>query len=194
MPSTMRKAMIAAMLCLSLGMAMAVRAAADDATEARLRDALRTTTDQLHRLEAENAALQEKQSGQSVAPAVNEKKKSTASNRTIAELQRRLTAAEQDAAKAKAAYAEAIAVVEKKDAENAAASAGIAADKNKMAICQAKNEAMAKIAGEILERYENAGFGDILARKEPFVGLKRVELQNIAQDTGDKIRESTVKP
>lgn len=189
----MKRAAITAMACLPLIAAIAVRAGADDATEVRLRDALRTTTEQLHRLEAENAELQSKRSAPPVAPVASEKV-SAGSSRTIADLKRRLTAAEQDAAKAKAAYAEAISAAQKKDADNVTAMAGLTADKDKFAACQVKNEALLKIAGEILARYEDVGFGEVLGRKEPFTGNKRVELQTIEQDMRDKLRDNTVKP
>ncbi|NIK88960.1 type IV secretory pathway VirJ component [Rhizomicrobium palustre] len=189
----MKRAAIAAVMCLPLIGSIVVRAGADDATEARLRDALRTTTEQLHRLEAENAVLQSKRSAAPVAPVASEKA-SAGSSRVIADLKRRLTVVEQEAAKAKTAYAEALSAAQKKDADNAQAMTGVAADKDKLAACQIKNEALLKIGFELLDRYENTGFGDVLGRREPFTGIKRVELQNIAQDTREKLRDNAVKP
>jgi len=193
MPVTMKRVALAAAICLPLVAVIAIRAGADDATEARLRDALRTTTEQLHRLEAENAALQAKPRAATAAPVVSEKA-SAASSRAIADLKRRLAAAEQDAAKTKAAFGEAVAAAQKKDADSAKTVADLTADKDRFAACKVKNEALLKIGFELLDRYKNAGFGDALGRKEPFTGIKRVELQNIAQDTGDKLRDNTVKP
>ncbi len=193
MPVSMKRAVRAATICLPLIAAMAVRAGADDATEARLRDALRTTTEQLHQLEGENAALQNKQRA-APATAVVSDRASPGSSRVIAELKRRLAVAEQDAAKAKAAYGEAVAAAQAKDADNAKELTGLAADKDKLAICKAKNEALLTIADEILTRYENVGFGEVLGRKEPFTGIKRVELQNIKQDMHNKLHDTTAAP
>lgn len=59
---------------------------------------------------------------------------------------------------------------------------------------EAKNVALVKLAGEILTRLEKFGMGDAIAAREPFVGAKRVELQNYAQDYADKIAEQKAIP
>jgi hypothetical protein len=185
-----KRALVAAAMCLPVIAAVAVQAGADDATEARLREALRTTTEQLHRLEADNAALQAKQSSVK-APTADGK---ADNSRAVRDLKRRLAAAEQDAATAKAAQVEAVAAAQKKEAENAQTIAGLTADKDRFAACRSKNEALLKIGYELLDRYENAGIGEMLGRKEPFTGIKRVALQNIEQETRDQLRGNTVKP
>lgn len=44
------------------------------------------------------------------------------------------------------------------------------------------NRRLYEIGNELLDRYENKGVWESLAEREPFTGLKRVELENIVQD------------
>jgi len=45
-----------------------------------------------------------------------------------------------------------------------------------------------------LQRYHGLGVDDVIGAWEPFVGTKRVELQNLAQDYGDKISDNKAEP
>ena len=55
-----------------------------------------------------------------------------------------------------------------------------------LAAARAKNARLYAIAKDILNRYERVGFGDVLASREPFLGLTRVRLQNEAEKLGDQ--------
>ena len=59
---------------------------------------------------------------------------------------------------------------------------------------KAKNAAMYKIGTEILSRYEKFGLGDVITRKEPFIGTTRVKFENLIQDFSDGLTDQKIKP
>lgn len=68
------------------------------------------------------------------------------------------------------------------------AQAAVAATASTLQACNAKNVELIKLGYEILDRYKRADLDDVLARKEPFTGLKRVQIQNLAQGYEDRLR------
>lgn len=57
---------------------------------------------------------------------------------------------------------------------------------------ETKNVEMAKLAQEILTRYEKFGLGDALTAREPFIGTTRVKIENYVQDFKDKIDDQKI--
>lgn len=53
---------------------------------------------------------------------------------------------------------------------------------NNFAVCYANNRKLYDLNGELLARYENKGFGDVLKQREPFTGIKQVDIENLVQD------------
>ena len=53
---------------------------------------------------------------------------------------------------------------------------------------------LTKVGRELMARYEAITIGDMMAAKEPVLALRRVEIQNLLQDYGDKIIEQKVQP
>ncbi|MGZ8363807.1 MAG: hypothetical protein ACXW3D_07805 [Caulobacteraceae bacterium] len=53
--------------------------------------------------------------------------------------------------------------------------------------CKARNDQLLKVAYEILDAYKKADLDDVIGKKEPFFGLKRVQLENLAQGYEDKV-------
>ena len=51
-----------------------------------------------------------------------------------------------------------------------------------IATCRKGNEALYKLNGEVLTRFENDGVWSRMARAEPFTKLKRVELENLVDE------------
>ena len=49
-------------------------------------------------------------------------------------------------------------------------------------LCYGNNKKLYEINGELLGRYEDKGFSDVLKQKEPFTGIKQVEVENLVQD------------
>lgn len=188
----MRDLIFAAGSVLVMGIAAAgvTPAFADETTEARLREALKNANARVQTLEEENAALRVKTPPQ--APPAQPKKASD--SKAIAGLRGRLSEADAAIQKWKAAYDEAAAALRQKDAEIKKAVTETGAIKERSASCEAKNAKLFEVAKEILDRYEHIGFGDALSAKEPFVGTKRVEMQNLAQDYQDKLLDNKVTP
>ena len=59
--------------------------------------------------------------------------------------------------------------------------------------CEDKNARMVQINRELLVRYERKGFLDAILQREPLTQLKRVEIENIAQEYQDKIDQLEFK-
>jgi len=59
---------------------------------------------------------------------------------------------------------------------------------NVATVCQAKNDQLVAFAESLLASYKKASFGAAMLASEPFLGLKRVQLENIAQDREDAVR------
>lgn len=67
----------------------------------------------------------------------------------------------------------------------------LAASAGSMAACDYKNRQLHAVAIEILDRYKRAR---IFGKKEPFTGLKRVQLENIYQGYEDRLYENRFRP
>jgi len=91
------------------------------------------------------------------------------------ELERYRAAYEQEAAKARDLTAE-------RDRWKAQADQATAT----MAGCQEKNDKLQALTAEVLDAYGSIKVLDVIGRMEPFLGLKRVELENIVQGYGDR--------
>jgi DNA repair exonuclease SbcCD ATPase subunit len=207
-----------AMVMLTLLSPSAARAddAAQATTESRLRDALRSTMQQLQDAQGQVATLQATQT-QSDKDNADLKAKVDALNAQIASLTKQ-------SADDKAASDKAIADLKSQNADlttqiaklNDALAAWEKDDKQYVQLAKDKEAARAQLAGqvillqrvvddretknlmlfnlgnEILTRYEKFSLGDALGAKEPFTGLTRVKLQELVQDYKDKISDQRV--
>ncbi|MEI9991675.1 MAG: hypothetical protein WDM86_16730 [Rhizomicrobium sp.] len=178
-------------------------AGADDATEARLRDALRGVTAQLSDAQEQIASLQAKLAAaqQDAAKLRSEggsgertSDAGAAYARAAAEFNRRLAGQNQTAARWQAAYNTAAETARAAEGARAQLATDLDVAKKSATACEAKNQKLFDIATEILRRYGDEDMSDALASHEPFLGLERVELQNLMQDDADKLRDNKVKP
>src|SRR5262249_27535298 len=121
--------------------------------------------------------------------------------KAVAEFNRRL--AEQNDAiaklgdtleKWKAGYNEAVTVARAKEAERLKLAQEAAKLSQRATGCETKNAELFKVGNEILDRYAAVGFGDVVAIREPFLRLKRAELQNLVQDYQDKLLDQKAVP
>lgn len=196
---------IAALLAVST-LLMGPAKAADD-TETRLRDALRSAITQTRALEDERAQLLAKNAeNERIIQALKAQVDSGAVKpaqatpdraileRMEVEFNRRLAAQHETLSKAaetlekwKAAYQEAANMARAKAAEAAQLAGQNTALAQRAEACDAKNMALYKVGSEILDKYAAMDVADALAAKEPFLGFKRVELQNLVQDYQDKL-------
>jgi phage shock protein A len=185
---------------LTLALLLAPSAArADAATEAKLRDALRGTTSQLRALEDEKAKWQKTEAdlraeletlrGQSTAAKTSDsEKRAVASlNRRVNDLTEANSKLRTSLGKCEAAPAQRGAP-EPSDEDRKRAAEEVDGLKQRLAGSEEKNLEMYRVSKELLAWMEKVGVGG-----EPFFGWKRNELENIAQDYGDKLLEQKVK-
>ena len=59
--------------------------------------------------------------------------------------------------------------------------------------CVKDNAQLYTLGGDLLQRYENKGLGDVLAVKEPFTQIARVKLENLGQSYRDKLDDLRVQ-
>ncbi len=188
------------LLTLSLAAAGQHAAYADAATEAALRAALQASTTQIATLEDQVANLQASQApnvamiealraqikaggGASESPAAKAK-----NDAALKALTRQVTTLNAGLGKSQTAY-------QAEAAENAALKAQLATTNTSLSSCTAKNALLFAIGNQILDAYSHKD--DVLgafANHEPFIGFKRVQLQNIVQDDQDKLYNNQINP
>jgi chromosome segregation ATPase len=191
------------MLSIVLGVALPAVAQAQSETD-RLREALRSATVQLRSLEDQRAALQAKQAEaerqrdllqkQVDGYKAQVKDAEQAYQKAVDDFNQRLGERDDALEKWKAAYEEAATVARAKDAERAKFEGEATALKASNKSCEAKNGQLAKVSGEMLTKLNSTNLLEFFAAREPLIGVKRVELQNMLQDYHDKIQEQKVKP
>ncbi len=193
-------------------------ARADEASEAKTREQLKSITLQLRTAQNEKAAMQTAQAALEAANKTLDKQvkdqskrledldkemkdAKAASEKILEEKVAAITRLESELAKFKvsldkwqAAHATINDIARKKEAERARLSAKSADLERKVADLRARNSELYKVASEILARYEKFGMGEALAAREPFTGNTKVKLQNIVQDYNDKLLDQTAKP
>lgn len=191
--------------------AEAPAASATSAAEARLRDALRSTTLQLRTAQGELDAAQGKVASQEKEIAALKKNHDALAKRNaeeiaageklkrelddkVAKQDTRIKALDEALGKWKA---EAIRVTEiARTTEAERARLKILSDRMTLRVAdrEAKNVELVKLGNAILDRYQKFALGEAVANREPFIGLARVDLRNLVQDYADKIADSKAKP
>jgi len=164
--------------------------------EDKLREQLRATVAQLRQIQDDQAALQaQKVAAEQERDAL--KAQLAAAKAQLAHVPK-ITAPspglEAEIAKYKDAYAQATGSAQQAQAGHDKMQADLAASQNLLNVCETKNTALVKVGDEILDAYQNFDFGDALGANEPFIGLKRVELENLAQDYGDRLYDGKFDP
>jgi hypothetical protein len=172
-------------------------AQAQESDADRLREALRSATIQIRGLEDQVTALQTQlASAESDKTALKARVDAAKAETQLAvkqyrtaveEFNHRLAERDEVLGKWKAAYEEAANVARAKDAERAKFEGLAAAFKAGSKACLAKNVQLVKVGRELLHRYESVTIGNMVLAQEPLIGLKRVEIQKLLQDYGDKI-------
>ena len=89
-------------------------------------------------------------------------------------------------------YSQYVQLANKTEAERARLSVQANLLQRVVADRETKNIALFKVGNEILTRYEKFSLGDALAAKEPFIGVTRVQLENLVQGYKDKLLDQTV--
>lgn len=60
-------------------------------------------------------------------------------------------------------------------------------NEREIALCEDKNGKLYKYGRELMVRYENKSFNDVVKQREPFTGLKQVEVENLLEEYRDKL-------
>lgn len=191
--------------CFALALTLVTVTAARSETESdRLREALRTATAQSRSLEDQRAALQAKLTGveqerdrlrkQNEAYRAQVKEAEQAYRQAVKDFNDRLAERDDALEKWKSAYGEAATVARTKDGERAKFEGEATALKASVKACEAKNVQLVKVANDIVTQYEAMSPFEKMLDHDPVFGLKRVEHQNAAQDSRDKIIEQRAKP
>ncbi len=205
--------------CISIFFSPALRAAdAPSPAEQKLRESVRALTLQLRTVESDKAvAMAVQAEAEAKAAALTEeveklKKQSIADknaddlamaalNAKLAEKDAELAQSQKTLGEWKKAHADVTAQFKKaveignaKEAERAKLAARVIVLDRQVADQKAKNAAMYKLGMEILGRYEKFGLGDVITRKEPFIGTTRVKFENLMQDFSDGLADQKIKP
>jgi chromosome segregation ATPase len=196
----MQRQLVGFLLLLALVALLPTRANAQSEAD-KLRDALRSLTAQTRTLEAERGALQSKLAdsdrekdrlSHDLDAAKDEVKKLEKEERdAVEEFNRRLTESQDTLGKWKSAYEEAATVARTKEAERQKLESETTALKSSTQACQLKNVELVKVGRELLKRYQES---TSVVTSEPLIGIGGVEIKNLLQDYGDKIRDQKATP
>jgi hypothetical protein len=177
---------------------------ADANTENRLREALRTATTQLQSLQDEQAQWQAKEAKltkeleatrEELAAAKRAPpKREGLSLAARKEYENKLATAAETLAHCQLESDAAHKSEQAKEEERAQLAASLGKSNARVAACGAKNEKLFRVGQDVLDWLQKMGTGAALAAREPFLGLKRVELENAAQDYEDKLLDQRVAP
>jgi hypothetical protein len=181
---------------------------AETPTEARLREALRSATNQLRAAEderaaakAREAALQKELDALKAQPRPAPAPVPKSNPKDVAELKKKvekLTEAaergERELLQCQAASRESAEALRARESERVRTGSEAALLREQLAAAEAKNEQLYRVGKDIIEWLRGQGVGAAMAAREPFLGLKRVQLENIAQDQEDKLLEHRICP
>jgi hypothetical protein len=164
--------------------------------EDRLRDQLRSTLNELHEVQDQQAALQ------AAKTAAEQERDALKAQLAAAKVQlahagqsaASSRALEVEIAKYKDAYTQAAGNAQQAQADHDKLQSGVADAQKQLGVCGDKNAALLKLGNEILSAYESFDVGDAVGANEPFIGIKRVELENVAQGFGDRLHDGKFDP
>jgi DNA repair exonuclease SbcCD ATPase subunit len=185
--------------------------AADEDAVTRAKEMLRRTQEALHQAQADNAELsrskeEAEQKLQAASKQLDAEKGSSRS--ALAALQGQLQAAQAAQTELQRRYADVSARLTETTAKLAEASKQLSAksaeavdlassldrSKTQNASCESKNVALYQYATQALQLYQHKGVWAAVSQKEPVLGLKNVQVQNVVQEYQLKIDADRVKP
>jgi chromosome segregation ATPase len=188
-------AMIAA-ACLAL---FTASSACAQSLEDRLRDQLRATLNQLHELQDQQATLQaQKATAEQERDALKaqlakaETQVAHVGESAAVKAQARALASEVE--KYKEAANQATGTAQQAQADHDKLETALADAQKQLGICADENAKLLKVGNEILDAYQQFDVGEAIAANEPFISIHRVELENMAQDFDDRLREGKFNP
>lgn len=97
------------------------------------------------------------------------------------------TQGEAELVSARAQIARLTAQVQQDQVERERLSASLVEARSGAEAARAKNAEAISVAKEVLDAYSRVSVADVVARREPFIGLKRVQIEKLEQDYGDRL-------
>lgn len=178
---------------------LAPTVASAQSLEDRLRDQLRSTINELHQLQdqqaslrAQKAAAEQERDALKAQLATAQAQLAHTGDSTAATTQARALASEVAQYKAAADQANGNAQTAQTDRDKLKAT--LADAQKQLAICADKNTKLLKLGNEILDAYQQFDVGEAIAANEPFISIHRVELENMAQDFDDRLHTDRFDP
>lgn len=189
-----------------LFLVLAWPACADEALEARMRDQLRAAVTQVRQLQIENAGLKaelEKAKTEAAKPAedsaskaeLEEARSALAAQTERAEgLEAQMGKAQSTLAEWKKSYDQAVTLARARDAEAKRFEALHREVATHVEGCEANNATLVSISEELIVRYKDKGVIAAARDREPIFGLRRVKLEELAQQYHHRVVDATVTP
>ncbi len=173
--------------------------ASAQSSDAKLRDQLRQTIIELRRVDDENASLKAQLAQLTAAQdaarhleasLATEKKKSHRADvlqQTVQQLQQNLQ-------QLQAHDAQQAVLLNQYYSQYRVLSARLTQTQGHVDTCSARNAYLVQLSDELVQHYHDRGFFDVLLSKEPLTGLKRVEMEKLAQDYRGKVQDQRYPP
>jgi chromosome segregation ATPase len=155
-------------------------------------DLLRAKSDAEQKLQAAAQQTQTAQSGAKSAQA-SLNAKLTSAQGAQSELERKLNEANGKLAAANAGLGEASRQLAARDSELAQVKQMLEQSKTANASCEDKNLKLYSYAEEVLDRYKHKGVWASLAQKDPVLGFKEVDMENVVQEYQQKFASQKIK-
>ena len=195
-------------LALLVGLAMAApHADASDKKASREREALRRVQQQLSQAQGDLAAAEqekaklaadlEKAQASSKAEAGKvaslqhglgtSKQQLAAVSNELAQVKETLATTAQQLAETRKTLAETTQTLQQTEAEKRNLETVKASNERDIASCERKNLALYEVGRSLMDRFEHKTCGEILAEKEPFSGIRKVETENLMEEYRDKL-------
>lgn len=107
----------------------------------------------------------------------------------LATTEQRLSETQQTLTETTAKLTETTRALQQSDAEKRNLETVRVRNEGDLASCERKNVALYQVGRSLMDRFEHKTCGEILAQKDPFTGLKRVETENLLEEYRDKLDE-----
>lgn len=108
-------------------------------------------------------------------------------------LSTRLESSQAELAKAIAELTRRQAAIEARDREVLGLQRSVAEATEANLVCQEKNRELAMVAREVLGKYREVGVLDVLKRREPFTGVRRVQVENLLEDYTGQLEAARIE-
>ena len=164
-----------------------------------MRDQLRSTLNELHELQDQQASLQAakaaaEQERDALKVQLAKAQAQAAHPGEIAAAKAQAQSLESEVTKYKQAADEASGTAQTAQADRDKLQTTLADAQKQLGRCEEKNTKLLKVGNEILDAYQQFDVGDAIGANEPFIGIKRVELENTAQDFDDRLHQGKFDP